>query len=123
MSLFLERIADLQISKSVGTEILERLCDLTKDELLKIQNLLPEQDPQKWLHGLRALVQPLTLSKDQQRSEAIRTWPWPSRVKGLWKRQGDQAGLFVEIYSLEPEDLRTKLKSLEDLCERWRKEL
>lgn len=120
---FLEKLSRTQASKSIGTEILERLCDLPQSDFKNLQSLLEQTDVANWLETLKKLTFPITFEKDLQRIQKVKSWPWPSRMKGEWKRQGDQAGLSIEIYSTNPNDFEKKIKDLTDFCNRWKNEL
>lgn len=120
---FLGKLSQTQASKSIGTEILECLCDLDGTTLEATAQLLEKNDSSLWLRTLKELSHPTASAKDSQRREKVRAWPWPTRMKGEWKRQGDQAGLAVEIYATNPADFAKKIESLNELCQRWKSEL
>lgn len=123
ISPYLEKLPLTQASKSIGTELLERLCDLRAEDYETATDLLSRPEASFWLERLKKLSLPMTSEKDLKRMERVKSWPWPSRMKGEWKRQGDQAGLFVEFYSTNPADFEKKIKDLNQFCERWKSEL
>lgn len=120
---FLEKLPLTLASKSVGAELLERLCDLAEKDRIAAGELLGRPEASFWLEHLKKISLPLTSEKDLRRMEKVRSWPWPPRMKGEWKRQGDQAGLFVEIYATTPQDFEKKIGDLVQFCERWKNEL
>jgi hypothetical protein len=120
---FLELFKALQVSKSGGADLLEKLCDQTAWELAELSFLLERPEAIFWSEILDKKIRPVISAKDQERSEKIRRWPWPARVQGRWTRQGDQAGLHVELNCFTPEEFSERLKSLEDFARRWKEEL
>ena len=119
----LRRLAELNPSKSVGTALIETLCDLSPNEIENCGSVESVRDAKNWLEDLSKAKNPLTSSKDQKRREVVEKWPWPARMNGRWKRWGDQAGLEVQLSCLNPEDLDSKIAKLTEISKKWQKEL
>ncbi len=123
ISVYLEHFQKMQPSKTVGCEILELLCDLSLGpKVSELGSVFENSNAEAILEKLKALNAPISSMKDQARKEKVRSWPWPLRVKGEWKRMGDQAGVHVELFSTHPKDLELKIQELKKICEKWERD-
>lgn len=118
----LGQLSESKLSKSEGTEIIEALCDLTPEERKSATLNLSKKPFKQWPHILREALYPETTKRDMARQKKVRSWPWPPRMSGDWKRVGDQAGIKLEAFVMTPEDLEKKMVNLQGFLERWKQE-
>jgi hypothetical protein len=84
-------------SASQIREILDLLCDLNFQGKSWSECSVSTGDPHKWILALRKLRFPLSWNSDDKASKAIQTLPWPRGVQAKWERQGDRAGVSIQV--------------------------
>lgn len=115
-------IVDHHPSHSQGAEILELSGELLLMGRLPLDIFQTSREPAILLKHLRKLRYPLSLGKDEKRSEYLKTLPWPKELKGRWIRLNDKSGLNVNFTVFSLKDLNEKIKTLETLYKRLKKE-
>lgn len=115
-------IADHRPSHSQGVEILELSGELFLMDQLPEDIFQNFREPATLLKRLRNLRYPLSFGKDEKRSEYLKTLPWSKGLKGQWIRWNDKSGLNVHLTAFSLKDLSEKIKNLETLYKRLKKE-
>ncbi|HAG90594.1 MAG TPA: hypothetical protein DCL41_01910 [Bdellovibrionales bacterium] len=116
----LSTLGNASPSKSTGVQLLEHLCDATDDQLARLSL---SEDLSSWSESFFHILKPMTAHKDERRKNAVKAWPWPQRMRGEWKRRGDQAGLDIQLTCLNPKDLKAKSEKLLAFAQKWEDEL
>lgn len=115
---FLENFTQLKLSRNQGAQLLELSTELHLmghdwSELLPLSH----EDINSWLQRLQILRYPLTHELDQSAEKLLTELPWTKQFSSRWVRQGDRSGLEVKFLALSPNDLKNKLKSLNEIVE------
>lgn len=119
---FLNWIADHYPSHSQGAEILELSGELSLMGQLPLNIFQNSKEPVTLLNKLRKLRYPLSFGRDEKRSEYLKTLPWPKGLKGRWIRLNDKSGLNIHCTVFSLKDLSEKIKTLDTLYKRLKKE-
>lgn len=112
----LTTMVNLNVSRSLGLQILELAVDL---QLLgtEIKNILPvaSESADSWVSRLKKLRFPMTETLDAQTEQILQSLPWTKAFSKRWTRMGDRSGLEIKFLALSQEDLRNKVKSLQEI--------
>ncbi|MBY0313901.1 MAG: hypothetical protein K2Q26_00145 [Bdellovibrionales bacterium] len=116
---FLEHFTRKSLSRNQGAQLLELAVEL---HLMKtpISDLfsLPEEMVEEWIARLRKIRYPQTETLDRSIEERLMSLPWTKSFSKRWTRIGDRSGLEVKFLVQSPEDLKNKIKALEEISQK-----
>lgn len=115
-------IAKNRPSHSQGAEILELSGELLLMGQLPLDIFQNSKESTILLKKLRKLRYPLSVGKDEKRSEYLKTLSWSKGLKGKWIRLNDKSGLNIHFTAFSLQELSEKIKNLETLYKRLKKE-
>lgn len=122
LSLSLDKISEVQASRSLGTQLLELVVECfligTSDsDLVSLLNNAPSsmQPADHWLVNLKALRFPQTLKRDVEKQKSLLSLPWTKDLQTRWLRQGDRSGVEVKFFAATPKELQKHVEQLQKI--------
>ena len=114
-------IAEYRPSYSQGVEILELSGELLLMGQLPLDIFQNSKEPATLLQKLKKLRYPLSVGKEEERSEYLKKLPWPRGLKGKWIRWNDKSGLHIHFQAFSFRELSEKIKAMETLYKQLKK--
>lgn len=116
---FLEHFISKFLSRNQGAQLLELAVELhlMKTPILELISR-PEETVEDWIARLRKIRYPQTETLDKSIEERLLSLPWTKSFSKRWTRNGDRSGLEVKFLVQSPEDLKNKIKALEEISQK-----
>lgn len=124
LSAVLEKIVDLNASKSKGIEILELASELIlMNQSENVTEALTSfNTADTLLTKLRRLRKPVFSTQMDLQKQKLNQLSWPANTQAQWQNSGDQSRLELKLSSSGPDDLKNKLHQLTKMCEKMKDE-
>jgi hypothetical protein len=120
----LMQIQELNLSRNLGTQILELLVECfllnANQELLidfEAKTITNATSGDAWLQKLKNQRFPQTLQSDANKQKELLTLPWTKELQTRWLRQGDRSGVEVRFFASNPKELQKRVEQLQQVVQ------